>query len=73
MTSPVNGARGGRPRIPLDYGEWDQLVFESVPVQAIADALGVSKRTLQRRKVTRARQDSVKPVGVTQPNQGESL
>ncbi len=56
-TSAANGARGGRPRVRLDHRKWNWLFLDGGSNEVIARALGVSVRTLQRRKVDRRRQD----------------
>jgi hypothetical protein len=43
-------SRRGRPRIKIDQDKWGWLDFEGGSVPDMATALGVSKRTLQRRK-----------------------
>jgi hypothetical protein len=50
-TSAANGQRGGRARIRMDYDKWSRLAFNGASERDIARALGISLRTLKRRKV----------------------
>lgn len=45
-----NGAKGGRPRTGFDGTEFDRLVVEGKWPKEIAEALGISLRTLQRHR-----------------------
>jgi hypothetical protein len=60
-TSAANGARGGRPRIRMDHWKWDRQRLNGASDKDIARALGISYRTLKRRKAERVRLDS--PMG----------
>ena len=52
-----NGARShGRPRVSMDWVNWNRLAFGGASDKAIADALGISYRTFKRRKTDRLRQ-----------------
>jgi hypothetical protein len=56
-TSATNGKRGGRRRIRIDHREWERLFLGGTLNRDTARQLGVSVRTLQRRKADRQRQD----------------
>lgn len=53
ITSAQNGKLGGRPYRQIDRGCWDRLATRGVAQAIIADALGISVRTLQRRVTER--------------------
>lgn len=58
VTSAVNGARSnGRPRARLDWEKWNRLAFTGASDKDIARALGISRRTLKRRKADRQAQE----------------
>jgi hypothetical protein len=61
-TSAVNGKCGGRPRGAgvklVDWGKYQRLGFEGLPMETIARQLGVSVRTFKRRRAELQRQDS---------------
>jgi len=61
VTSAVNGRRGGAPRGSgfkvVDLAKWNRLAVSGASDKAIADALGISRRTLKRRIADRLRQD----------------
>ena len=65
VTSAVNGRSGGAPRGSgfkvIDLVKWNRLAISGASAQAIAQALGVSRRTLKRRMAERVRQDA--PMG----------
>lgn len=55
--SRQNGVRGGRPRVAMDWGKWSRLAVDGASDKTIADALGISRRTLKRRKADGLRQE----------------
>ena len=61
-TSAVNGKRGGRPKGSgvkiVDWARYQRFGFDGLPMEAVARQLGVSRRTLARRKADLRRQDS---------------
>lgn len=58
FSSPVNGAQShGRPRVRMDWAKWNRLAMDGVSDRDIARALGVSRRTLKRRKADRQAQE----------------
>jgi hypothetical protein len=53
-----NGAQSpGRPRVRVDRAKWNRMFLDDAPDRVIADALGISLRTLKRRKRDRQRDD----------------
>jgi len=60
-TSPINAKLGGRPKGSgvklVDWGKYQRLGFDGLPMETIARHLGVSVRTFKRRRAERQRQD----------------
>jgi DNA-binding NarL/FixJ family response regulator len=53
-----NGAKShGRPRVQMDWSKWNRLAISGASDKDIARALGISRRTLKRRKAARLRQN----------------
>jgi hypothetical protein len=63
VTSAINGRCGGAPRGSgfkvIDLAKWNRLAISGASAQAIARALGISRRTLKRRITDRLRQDDM--------------
>ncbi len=58
ITSAGNGARShGRPRVRMDWAKWNRLAMDGASDKDIARALGISRRTLKRRKADRQAQE----------------
>ena len=55
----MNGAKShGRPRVQMDWAKWNRLAISGASDKDTARALGISRRTLKRRRAERLRQDS---------------
>ena len=65
VTSAVNGRCGGAPRGSgfkvIDLAKWNRLAISGASDREVARALGISRRTLKRRKADLRRQND--PVG----------
>jgi DNA invertase Pin-like site-specific DNA recombinase len=61
-TSPLNAKLGGRPKgsgvKQVDWGKYQRLGLDGLPMETIARQLGVSVRTFKRRKRQRQLDDS---------------